>query len=54
MGPWARNTNSEGRKIHDQRMILAAGDGVSVRPDRGNQSSHRHGWHERHLKDLPA
>ncbi len=23
-------------------------------PDCGKQSSHRHGWHERHLQDLPA
>ena len=28
--------------------------GIAVCPDSGKQSSHRHGWHERHLQDLPA
>ena len=35
-------------------MILAVGDGVGVCPDCGKQSERRHGWHERHLQDLPA
>ena len=35
-------------------MISAVGDGDGVCPDCGKQSSHRHGWHERHLQDLPA
>jgi len=35
-------------------VIAAVGDGFGVCPDCGTQSSHRHGWHERHLQDLPA
>ena len=35
-------------------MISAVGDGFGVCPDCGTQSLHRHGWHERHLQDLPA
>jgi transposase len=41
-------------QIHNQWMISAVGDGVGVCPDCGDPSSHRHGWHERHLQDLPA
>ncbi len=39
---------------HGQWVILAVGDGDGVCPDCGSQSSHRHGWHRRHLQDLPA
>jgi hypothetical protein len=35
-------------------VILAVGDGVGVCPDCGKPSERRHGWHERHLQDLPA
>ena len=35
-------------------MILAVGDRVGVCPDCEKQSERRHGWHERHLQDLPA
>jgi transposase len=35
-------------------VISAVGDGFGVCPDCGRQSSHRHGWHERRLQDLPA
>ena len=35
-------------------MISAVGDGSGICPDCGRQSLHRHGWHERHLQDLPA
>jgi transposase len=41
-------------QVHGQWAILAVGDGVSVCPDCGRQSERRHGWHERHLQDLPA
>jgi len=37
-----------------QWLISAVGDGSGVCPDRGKRSSRRHGWHERHLQDLPA
>jgi len=39
---------------HGQWVILAVGDGDGICPDCGSQSSHRHGWHQRHLQDLPA
>jgi transposase len=39
---------------HGQWAILAVGDGVGICPDCGKQSERRHGWHERHLQDLPA
>ena len=41
-------------QIDGQWMILAVGDGDGVCPDCGSQSMHRHGWHQRHLQDLPA
>jgi len=37
-----------------QWLISAVGDGSGVCPDRKKRSSRRHGWHERHLQDLPA
>jgi len=54
MGPWAGRTNF-GRGTGSRSMvILAVGDGVGVCPDCGKQAERRHGWHERHLQDLPA
>ena len=41
-------------QVHGQWAILAVGDGVGICPDCGKQSERRHGWHERHLQDLPA
>ena len=34
--------------------ILALTEGLGVCPSCGGRSTHRHGWHERHLQDLPA
>jgi transposase len=51
-GPGVRILGAE--QVHGQWAILAVGDGVSVCPDCGRQSERRHGWHERHLQDLPA
>jgi transposase len=41
-------------RVHGKWVILAVGDGVGVCPDCRKQSERRHGWHERHLQDLPA
>jgi hypothetical protein len=41
-------------RIEGHWIILALGEGCGVCPDRGKQSMRRHGWHERHLQDLPA
>jgi Transposase/zinc-finger of transposase IS204/IS1001/IS1096/IS1165 len=42
------------QNTHGQWVILAVGGEVGVCPDCGTESSHRHGWHARHLQDLPA
>ena len=44
----------DAQKVHGQWVILAVGDGVGACPDCGTESTHRHGWHARHLQDLPA
>jgi len=45
---------SSAEQVQGRWVIAAVGDGFGVCPSCGSQSSHRHGWHERHLQDLPA
>ncbi len=55
MGSRAGHTKfGRGAGALGQWLISAVGDGSGVCSDCGKRSSHRHGWHERHLQDLPA
>ena len=41
-------------QVLGQWLISGVGDGLGICPDCSKRSSRRHGWHERHLRDLPA
>jgi hypothetical protein len=44
----------ESTRVDNHWTILALTEGLGVCPSCGGRSTHRHGWHERHLQDLPA
>ncbi len=44
----------DAKQLGSQWLISAAAVGSGVCPDCGRRSARRHGWHERHLQDLPA
>ncbi len=44
----------DAEQVHGRWMILAFGDAFGVCPGCRKQSKHRHGWHQRHLHDVPA
>ncbi|WP_425373890.1 transposase family protein [Methylocystis hirsuta] len=44
----------DAKQLGSQWLISAAAIGAGVCPDCGKRSTRRHGWHERHLQDLPA
>ena len=46
--------NLDAKQLGSQWLISAAAVGSGVCPDCGKRSTRRHGWHERHLQDLPA
>ena len=41
-------------RIDDRWIILARQEELGSCPGCGKRSTSRHGWHERHLRDLPA
>ncbi|MEI3856323.1 MULTISPECIES: transposase family protein [unclassified Ensifer] len=45
-----------GSTLQDEEnwVVSAAAKPVGICPDCGTQSRHRHGWHNRRLKDLPV
>jgi len=44
----------DAERLDGQWLISAMAIGSGVCPDCGARSTRRHGWHERHLQDLPA
>lgn len=44
----------DAERLDGQWLISAIAIGSGVCPDCGARSTRRHGWHERHLQDLPA